>query len=142
MTLREARVAFSSKLALLVQHINETPGYTCALGEVMRSDEQAATNALGEGGRARLANLLADYLEFQTLAVAVSNNGRGNGILLSVHRSGLGCDVMLYKDGVWCQDAADYQQFAAWWKQQHELARAGYDFRDPAHFSFEWGGRK
>lgn len=142
MTQREARVLFSSRLAELINHINTTASYTCAIGEVLRSDEQAAINALKEAGRTKLATLLESDPTFHALAMAVSNNGKGNGILMSVHRDGMACDIMLYKDGVWCQDAKDYEQFGVWWEQQHELARWGGRFQDPAHFSFEWNGRK
>lgn len=142
MTLREARVLFGDLLAKLITHINSTDGYSCAVGEVLRSDEQAATNALKEDGRARLAALLETVPEFHTLAMSVSNNGKGNGILLSVHRDGVAVDLILYKDGVWCQDSEEYRQFAEYWKGLHPLCRAGYDFRDPGHFSLEWNGRK
>lgn len=142
MTLREMRTLFTKILALLVQKINSTPGYTVALNEVKRSDEQAAINALGESGRNYLSQHLQDIDGFHALALAVSNNGKGNGILMSVHRDGVAADILLYKDGVWCQDAKDYEQFGEWWEKQDELARWGGRFRDPAHFSLEWQGRK
>ena len=142
MNQREQRCLFTKILALLVQQINVTPGYTCALGEVTRSDEQAAINALKEDGRGELSTLLETNPRFHTLALTVSNNGKGNGILMSVHRDGMACDLMLYKDGVWCQDAKDYEQFGVWWEKQDTLCRWGGRFQDPAHFSLEWMGRK
>lgn len=141
MNLREARCLFSANICKLIQKINAS-GYEAAFGEVLRSDEQAAINALKEDGRAHLAQKLEEFPEFHTLAIAVSNNGKGNGILLSVHRLGLAVDLILYKDGVWCQDAKDYEQFGKWWEESHQLARWGGRFQDPAHFSFVWEGRK
>ena len=142
MTLREQRVLLGDLLAKLILHVNGTDGYSCAVGEVLRSDEQAAINALKEDGRARLATHLETVPEFHALAMATGNNGKGNGILLSIHRDGLAVDLLLYKGGVWCQDAKDYEQFGVWWEGQHPLARWGGRFRDPAHFSLEWQGRR
>src|SRR5262245_27952088 len=115
MTLREARCEFTKNLCLLVQHINSTPGYSVAFGEVERGRSQAAINALKTAGRKQLAAVITGMPLFAALTQAVLDGG--DGILLTLHADGLACDLRLYKDGVWCQDAADYEPFGVWWEK-------------------------
>jgi hypothetical protein len=85
---------------------------------------------------------LGDVQEFQALAIAVSNNGKGNGILLSIHRDGLAADINLYKDGVYCEGAEEHTQFGEWWEAQHPEFAWGGRFRDANHYSLKWQGRR
>jgi hypothetical protein len=112
------------------------------LGEAFRSDEQAVVNALGVDGRARLVAYLEQRPEFHGLALAIANNGKNNGILLSVHRDRLGEDVNLFKNGQYLADGEAHRPLGEWWEKQHELCRWGGRFRDPNHYSLEHEGRK
>jgi hypothetical protein len=115
-------------------------GYELTFGEAYRTDEQAVINSLGEVGRARLADVLER--DFPALAVAVTNNGKGNGILLSLHGQRLAVDFNLFKDGVYLTTTEAWAPFGEWWEGQHALARWGGRFKDGNHFSIEHQGRR
>lgn len=133
---------FTHCVAVLIQHA-ESLGYRCSLGEGTRSDEQAIINSLGAQGRDAAAKLL--YNVFPRLAGAIVNNGRGDGVVNSVHQVGLAVDINLFKDGVYLQDSTDHAPLGAFWKTLNPLARWGGDFKpkpDGNHYSFEYNGVK
>jgi hypothetical protein len=139
LTLGRKQKLFARLVGQLLGRIYEQ-GYECSLGEVKRSDEQSCINSYKKAGRAELAQHIE--AKFPALAIAISNNGKGNGILLSLHRDQLALDLNLFKDDVWCQDTASYQPFGEWWEQLHELCAWGGRFGDPGHFSVQHQGRK
>lgn len=139
-SLGQARREFTVAQANLVLYIN-SQGFGCALNEAMRSNEQAEINALGGGGRELLA-LACDKLGFKSLAAALRDNGKNNGIRRSVHMEGLAVDLNLYKGGLYLPMTEDHRQFGEWWKKQHPLARWGGDWGDGNHYSFEWLGTR
>lgn len=72
----------------------------------------------------------------------------------SLHHLGLAQDILLYKDGIYLTDSADYLFLGSFWKELGvkkglDLAWGG-DFKksdgtpkpDGNHFSFAWEGRK
>jgi hypothetical protein len=140
-TLRGKQELFTELAARLIVRARDL-GYEATFGETWRSDEQAVINALGEAGRARLVAYLEQRPEFHALAIAVANNGKNNGILLSIHRDRLAIDLNLFRSGVWLQRAEDHQPLGEWWERQHELCRWGGRFRDGNHYSLEHEGRK
>lgn len=139
MTLSQTQREFTRCVGQLIARIYAS-GYEATFGEAWRTDEQAVINSIGESGRLELAAHLAS--KFPALAVAVSNNGKANGILLSVHRERLAVDLNLFKDGVFLEADTDHRPFGEFWESLHELARWGGRFGDANHYSFEWGGRK
>lgn len=140
-TLAQVRMDFTHCVALLILEA-ERLGYRCTLQEVARSDEQAIINSLGFQGRDAVAKLV--YNAFPRLAAALINNGKGRGIVNSVHSLGLAVDINLFKDGVYLTDSADHAKLGAFWKTLNPLARWGGDFSDPDgnHYSFEYNGVK
>ena len=146
MTLGETRRAFTGCIGKLITHIGDL-GFVCQIEEAVRSDEQAALNALGDAGRHQLASLIGTDARFHALTMAVLNHN-GNGILMSNHRVGLAVDLSLFKlapggtTWVYCTDTTDYEGIGSWWETQHALARWGGRFTHPDadHFSFEWNG--
>ena len=114
--LRQKQELFAALAADLILRVFERPGYTCTLGEVARSKEEAE----------RLARL-------------------GVGIVNSLHRSRLAIDINLFRFGVYQTKTEQYRWLGEWWKQQHSLCRWGGDFPHPKvdgnHFSVSHGGR-
>jgi hypothetical protein len=140
MSLRDKRCEFTALVAKLIEKINSTPGYEAALNECGRSDEQCVVNSIGEAGRAKVASLVEHV--FPALALAILNNGKANGILLSLHRDKLAVDIDLYKNGVYAPETESHRQFGEWWEKQHLLASWGGRFNDANHYSLSDGGRK
>lgn len=63
----------------------------------------------------------------------------------SLHHSGLACDLLLYRDGVYLTRTEDHAPLGAWWEAQgtDELRTAwGGRFKDGNHYSVEHEGRK
>lgn len=114
MTLREKRCLFTHCVANAVLFA-ESQGYEVAFDEVKRGQAQAAANAAA-----------------------------GVGIKNSVHLLGLAADLLLYKDGVYLKDSADYKLLGEYWKQQNTFCCWGGDFakQDGNHFSFSHEGYK
>lgn len=141
MTLGEARRAFSKCVPRLIDKAVEM-GYEPQIEEVVRSQVQAALNTYGEEQRQAIASTLGEH-GWGTMAMAVERYVHGGrGILMSVHVLGLAVDVSLIKDGKLVEEGEVYRELGEYWKGLHPLARAGADFGDEDHFSFEWGGRK
>lgn len=139
-TLSQAQRQFAHHVALLIQHI-ESLGLEVTLGEVKRSDEQALINAIGEAGRLKVAAAVRNA-GFSALGDAISNNGKANGVVHSVHQQSLAIDVNLFKDGKYLSMTDDHRPIGEWWEKQHEFARWGGRWGDGNHYSFEFNGVK
>lgn len=139
MSLQQMRVLFTHLVAQLLLYM-DSQGFSPALNECGRSDEQSVINSLGEDGRAKVAALLEH--DYPALALAITNNGKANGILFSLHRDKLAVDIDLYKNGAYLPDDASHEQFGDWWEKQNPLARWGGRFGDGNHYSLEYGGRR
>lgn len=68
---------------------------------------------------------------------------QGKGIANSLHCDRLAVDLLLWKDGVYLTDSADYTPLGVYWESLDPLCRWGGHFtrRDGNHFSMAWGGR-
>lgn len=138
-SLSQKQRRFARYLARLIDRIN-LAGYEVTLGESFRSDEQACINAMGEAGRAALAALSVD--KFPSFAKAVSNNGKNNGVINSVHQLKLAQDLNLFKGEVYLGDTESHRQFGEWWETLAPDCRWGGRFKDGNHYSIEHGGVK
>lgn len=139
-TLGQKRQRFTGYVGRLIDEILRVDWY-CTLQECARSDEQAEINAIGESGRERVAELI--MMEFPDLAKKILNNGKANGVRLSVHQLGLAVDINLFTvTGVYCPDTASHKQFGEFWKKLAPDCRWGGDWGDGNHYSIEHGGVK
>lgn len=136
------RVAFTLATARLINKAKAL-GYMPALNEVKRSNEQAIINALGQVGRAHVANVLSGA-RWYDLAAAIVDNGAANGIRNSLHEVGLAADLLLYRPtGEYLTRTEDYQALGEWWEMAYPGVSAwGGRFGDAGHFSFQYGGKK
>jgi hypothetical protein len=141
MTLGEKQELFVELKVKLVTHILSL-GYKLRPGEGRRSDEQSFINAMGFEGRQELVNYLEQNYRYHGLSLAIANNGKSNGILMSNHRIGLAEDYNLFKDGVYLTKTEDWTEIGEWWEKLHPLCRWGGRFSDGNHFSLEHEGRK
>lgn len=139
-TLGEKQRDFPVLLAALISWAY-AEGYEITLGEAYRSDEQAAINALGVAGRSNLADV-AWRAGFHQFATALSNNGKNNGIAMSLHQARLAIDLNVFKGGVYLTKSEDYKPLGDKWKSLDVDARWGGDFSSPDgnHFSLTHGG--
>lgn len=114
MTLREQRCLFTIYLARLITKAREM-GYQVAIGETVRSIEQARANAAS-----------------------------GKGISNSLHLSGLAVDLNLYDStGKYLDKTEDHAPLGAWWKTLDPACRWGGDFKtrpDGNHYSLSPDG--
>lgn len=115
-------------------------GYEVTFGEVMRSDEQAEINALGYVGRERLAKLVEQ--DFPAFAEKIRNNGKANGIRVTLHQLKLAVDLNLFKDGVYLAKSSDHLRLGIWWEAQSPDCRWGGRWGDGNHYSIEHEGIK
>jgi len=138
-TLRQKQSRFARMVADLIRQMYAA-GYEVTFGEALRSDEQAEINALGEDGRAAVATDLLDTAP--ALAKALINNGKNNGIRLSIHQLKLAIDLNLFKNGVYLGETEAHRLFGEWWERQAPDARWGGRFRDGNHYSLEYNGIK
>jgi len=114
-------------------------GFEVTLGEVFRSDEQAEINAIGQAGREEVARLVA--AKFPALAEKLRNNGKADGVRMSIHQLKLAADINLFDGrGNYIADGEAHRPFGLWWKASHPLCAWGGDFRDGNHYSIEHGG--
>lgn len=137
--LSDKQKQFTRDVVQLLQFAWEM-GYEIAFGEALRSDEQAAINSIGQEGRERVAQLLDG--EFPELSKRIRNNGKNNGILLSIHQDKLAIDLALFKNGVYLTETEDYRLLGEHWLSIAADNRWGGHFRDGNHFSKEYQGRK
>ena len=114
MTLTQKQYVFSVNVARLILWCNEH-GYGVALGEALRTPEQAAINA-----------------------------GKGIGIANSLHMVSLAIDLKLFNGmtGSYLTRSEDYAGPGGHWKSLHNDNRWGGDFSKPDgdHFSMENDG--
>ena len=117
-------------------------GWEFTFGESFRSDEQAEINSLGQDGREKLAVLIQG--QYPDLALKVRNNGKNNGIRLSIHQDKLAVDLNLFHrvSGAYLGETEDHELLGAYWESLHPLCRWGGKFRDGNHYSMEFMGRK
>src|SRR5260221_4285844 len=80
----------------------------------------------------------------RTAARAAANASMGAGILHSLHRLSLACDLSLFIQGVYQADSEPYRPLGDHWKSLHPLCRWGGDWekKDGGHFSIEHEGVK
>ena len=115
-------------------------GYEFTYGEALRSDEQAYINSIGFEGREKLAALVEKA--FPELAVRIRNNGKANGILMSIHQDKLAVDLNLFKGGDYLEQTEDHRILGEYWETLGPDCRWGGKFRDGNHYSLEYQGRK
>lgn len=141
MTLRELQSLHANLIAQLFTWMY-SQGYEITWGEAKRSDEQAIINSLGQSGRENVARLIGST--FPSLAEAIRNNGKANGIVGSLHEVGLALDFNLFRNGVWITDteSTDWQLIGSYWELLHPLCRWGGRFKDGNHFSITYNGKK
>lgn len=104
MTLREKQEVFTRLVGALIQEVWDL-GYTCTLGEVYRTLEQANWNT-----------------------------EHGIGIKNSLHCKRLAVDINLFRDGEYLGTTESYRGLGEWWERQHPFARWGGRFKDGNHF--------
>ena len=114
MTLNQKQFVFSVSAARLILWCNDN-GFGVALGEALRTPEQAALNAQN-----------------------------GSGIAHSLHTLSLAIDLKLFggMTGAYLTRSEDYAGAGAYWKSLHSDNRWGGDFAKPDgnHFSMENDG--
>ena len=118
MTLREQRVAFTRKLAILIQWINSKPGWEVAIDEATVHTPRAARRGV------------------ERLSVEDAVHKRN-----SFHHKGLAADLNLYIEGVYISDGAHpaWREIADEWKSYDPMCTAGIDWNDANHVSFGEG---
>lgn len=110
MTLQQKQAIFAQNIAKLITHIFSL-GYSCSLGEVYRTKEQAEI-----------------YVK------------QGLGILDSLHCKKLAIDINLFdKDGNYLTDTRYYKEVATFWDSLNPLNRSGINFKrvDSNHFEMQ-----
>lgn len=112
MELWERQSLFTKNVAKLINYINDQ-GYTCTLGEVYRTPEQAALNAK-----------------------------TGKGIKNSLHCDRLAVDINLFtKDGQYQAKTEQYKPFGDYWEKLNQFNKWGGSFPrgDGNHFESSLG---
>lgn len=115
MTLREARVAFTKCIALLIQHAF-VRGYEIAIDEATEHITAKDPTSDHRRGSCHHIGLAVDMLLYQ--------------------------DVDQDGDMDYLVTTPAYSELGQYWESLHPLARWGGHFSDGNHFSFEWEGRK
>ena len=102
MTLSERQATFALNVSRLIAYIFES-GYTCTLGEALRTKEQSEIYAK-----------------------------QGKGIVNSLHLKKLAIDLNLFSpDGAYLTDSKDYEKFGLYWETLHKDNRSGCFFSKP-----------
>lgn len=80
---------------------------------------------------------------WRSTATARTMSEQGKGIINSLHTERIAVDLLLFKDGEYLIDSAEYTPLGEHWESLHPLCRWGGRFtrRDGNHFSMAWGGR-
>ena len=138
MTLGEKQRLFAQLIANLIIWA-KTQGMDVAIGEVLRSDEQAAINAMGKAGRERVAAMV--QTAFPHFAATLLNN-TGDGISPSIHERKLAADLLLFINGIYQTQTEAYRPLGVKWESMHPLCCWGGRFKDGNHFSITDGGLK
>lgn len=110
MTLNDRQHIFSQNLAKLLLHV-ETLGFTCSIGEVYRTSEQAKLYAQ-----------------------------EGKGIVDSQHCKKLAVDLQLFSNGSFLQDKNEYEPLGIFWESLNPENRWGGRFPnrvDSVHFEMK-----
>lgn len=109
MTLNEKQHIFAMNLAKLLQHVEAT-GFTCSVGEVLRTKEQAEI-----------------YVKEK------------KGILDSQHCKKLAVDLQLFSNGKYLENKSDYEPLGVYWKSLNADNRWGGDWPkvDAVHFEMK-----
>jgi hypothetical protein len=114
-TLRQKQSRFARSVPLLLQYMTAR-GYEYTIGEVWRTQAQAAANA-----------------------------DSGAGISNSLHLDRLAIDINLFWDGIYLNDSESHRPFGEFWKSLGDDFCWGGDFKpkqDGNHYSIAHGGRK
>lgn len=111
MTLRQKQAHFTSLVPRLIDHAIAL-GFEPVIGEVQRTASQALANAKA-----------------------------GIGIANSLHVDKLAVDLLLFRDGKYLTDSANYAELGTFWKSLDPMCRWGGDFARPdgMHFSYATG---
>ena len=109
MALTTLQFTFARNVSRLIEYIFAC-GYTCTLGEALRTQE--------------MADLYA---------------AQGKGIKNSLHLKKLAIDLNLFKDGIYLPDTESHRPFGEWWEQLHPDNRWGGRFKDGNHYSMTDG---
>lgn len=137
----ELRERFTIAKARWVLSVCAIPGFRLRENEVARSNEQAEINAMGKGGRARLAELCRHH--FPLFARSLDDN-TGNGIRNSLHELGLAADFNLFVSGAFISDgdSEHWVRIGLMWEQAGQDHCWGGRFSDANHISIAYQGRK
>jgi hypothetical protein len=113
MTLHQAQTLHVQLIAKLIVFVFAQTGYELTWGEAYRTQEQAQWDATNH-----------------------------IGIVNSVHCERLAVDFMLFHEGIYLTDSAEYKFMGDYWKTLDPLCRWGGDFTtvDADHFSITWNG--
>jgi len=113
-TLRQKQSRFARSIPLLLQYAT-AKGYEYTLGEVLRTQAQAAANATN-----------------------------GVGVANSLHLERLAIDINLFRDGIYLADSESHRPLGTFWKSLGPDFFWGGDFKSPDgnHYSLGYGGRK
>lgn len=113
MTLRQKQSKFAKMFAQLILWAFEQ-GYEVTIGEVLRTEQQAAYNA-----------------------------AHGLGIKNSIHTMKLAADLHLFIKGVYTTDKKDYEPLGKYWESLGGTWGGRFkSLYDPYHFSLEHNGVK
>lgn len=106
MTLSDKQHVFAMNVSKLLQHV-ESLGYTCSIGEILRSKEQAEI-----------------YVK------------EGKGILDSQHCKKLAVDLFIFSNGKYLEQKSDYKPLGDYWESLDPENRWGGNFPrvDCVHF--------
>ena len=145
MNLVALKIEFTTCVGKLLVHASDL-GFALSLEEAKRGLQQAQWNAshcsvLISGTRCEA------HIDNPVHRSTGGHQFHAVGIRNSLHNIGLAVDCLIWvpaEGGPWkiSNDTDLYGQLALYWKGLHPLARAGFDFGDLGHFSFEHEGRK
>lgn len=104
MALTTLQFAFARNVSRLIEYIFSC-GYTCTLGEALRTQE--------------MADLYA---------------AQGKGVKNSLHLKKLAIDLNLFIDGKYLADTESHRRFGEWWESLDPLNRWGGRYKDGNHY--------
>ena len=135
MTLLEKQFIFAENVPKLINFIF-AQGYTCSLGEALRTNEQAWINAQPKNTLLATVDKKGNPIKIYPALVG------GTGIAKSVHMLKLAIDLNLFKDSAYITDSESHKIFGEFWKSLHPDFRWGGDWGDGNHYSMEHEGVK
>jgi hypothetical protein len=98
--------------------------------------------------RCKMAVMTARLVEFAIsegfeIALDEGVNHQGSGHMPgSLHYIGLAQDVLLYKDGHYLTDSANYDPLGVFWEGMGGAWGGRFSYPDGNHFSVEWASKK